>query len=105
MVWGTERWVISAVPGFESVVSEGPDAGKSISDIRPGQFPLLVKFIDAVKDLSIQVHPDDALAHKRHGCNGKTEMWYLLDADKRVIMKDAPTDRVLRYLENKLTKN
>ena len=82
MVWGTERWVISAVPGLESVVSEGPDAGKSISDLRPGQFPLLIKFIEAAKDLSIQVHPDDALANKRHGCSGKTEMWYITGADK-----------------------
>lgn len=81
LVWGTERWVISAVPGNESVIMDGPDAGKSISDIRPGQFPLLVKFIDAEKDLSIQVHPDDTLARERHGCNGKTEMWYVTDAD------------------------
>lgn len=40
MVWGTESWVLSGVPGNESVVAEGPDAGKKISDIWPGQFPL-----------------------------------------------------------------
>lgn len=82
MVWGTESWVLSGVPGNESVVAEGPDAGKKISDIYPGQFPLLIKFIDAHKDLSIQVHPNDDLAAKRHGCKGKTEMWYVIGASE-----------------------
>ena len=72
--------MLSGVPGDESVVSEGPDAGKKISDIYPGQFPLLIKFIDAHDDLSIQVHPDDEVAAKRHGCKGKTEMWYIIGA-------------------------
>ena len=82
MVWGTESWVLSGVPGNESVVTEGPDAGKKITDIWPGQFPLLIKFIDAHKDLSIQVHPDDKLAAKRHNCKGKTEMWYVINASE-----------------------
>ena len=80
LVWGTEDWILSGVPGSESIVVEGPQAGRSITDIWPGEFPLLVKFIDARRDLSIQVHPDDVLARERHGCNGKTEMWYILDA-------------------------
>lgn len=80
LVWGTESWVLSGVPGNESVVVEGPDAGKKITDIFPGQFPLLIKFIDAHDDLSIQVHPDDELALKRHNCKGKTEMWYIISA-------------------------
>ena len=80
LVWGTENWVLSGVPGNESVVTEGPDKGRKITDIYPGQFPLLIKFIDARKDLSIQVHPNDELAQKRHGCKGKTEMWYIIDA-------------------------
>ena len=80
MVWGSESWVLSGVPGNESVVSEGPEKGKKITDIWTGEFPLLIKFIDARRDLSIQVHPDDALAAKRHGCNGKTEMWYVIGA-------------------------
>ena len=45
------------------------------------QFPLLFKYIDAQEDLSVQVHPDDALAMRRYGCNGKSEMWYVIDAD------------------------
>jgi len=81
MVWGTESWVLSGVPGNESVVAEGPEKGKKITEIFPGQFPLLIKFIDARKDLSIQVHPNDELAAARHGCKGKTEMWYVIGAD------------------------
>ena len=72
MVWGTENWVLSGVPGNESVVAEGPEKGKKITEIWPGQFPLLIKFIDAHKDLSIQVHPNDELAAVRHNCKGKT---------------------------------
>lgn len=82
LVWGTESWVLSGVPGNESVVAEGPHAGKKITDIFPGQFPLLIKFIDAHDNLSIQVHPDDALAAKRHNCKGKTEMWYIIGASE-----------------------
>ena len=80
LVWGTESWVLSGVPGDESVVAEGPEAGKKITDIYPGQFPLLIKFIDTKQDLSVQVHPDDKLAMARYGLNGKTEMWYVIGA-------------------------
>ncbi len=82
LVWGSEKWVLSAVPGSESIVSEGPDKGRKITELYPGTFPLLVKFIDAKRDLSIQVHPNDELAARRHNCNGKTEMWYVIRADK-----------------------
>ena len=80
LVWGTENWVLSGVPGSESVVAEGPEAGRTLSEVYGGQFPLLIKFIDAHKDLSIQVHPNDALALERHGCKGKSEMWYVIGA-------------------------
>lgn len=92
-----ESWEISAVPGHESVVSNGPDRGKSLAELirqhrealvgkhvyrRYGDtFPLLVKIIDAKRDLSVQVHPDDALAAKRHNSLGKTEMWYVLHTE------------------------
>ena len=82
LVWGTEYWVVSGVPGNESVISDGPCAGKNITDIYPGQFPLLIKFIDAISEPSIQVHPNDEIAAKRHGCKGKTEMWYVTGAAK-----------------------
>jgi len=93
-----ESWELSGVPGNESVVAEGPLKGRNIADIlkeykgelvgkkvydRTGdEFPLLIKFIDARDDLSIQVHPNDELAAKRHNCAGKTEMWYVVGADK-----------------------
>ena len=92
-----ESWEVSAYPGMESVVAEGPLAGWTLPDLvaaygpelvgtrvhaRCGDhFPLLVKFIDARADLSIQVHPDDAMARRVHGEeNGKTEMWYVMDS-------------------------
>lgn len=90
-----ESWEISNVPGDISIVANGPLTGKTLSDLvneykadflgksnweRFGtNFPLLIKFIDAADDLSIQVHPDDELAQKRHSSFGKTEMWYVMD--------------------------
>lgn len=92
-----ESWELSGVRGNESIVAEGPEAGTTLPSLidRHGaallgkrvyerfgrEFPLLVKFIDARQDLSIQVHPDDKLAQERHGSKGKTEMWYVVDAD------------------------
>ncbi|WP_420576630.1 type I phosphomannose isomerase catalytic subunit [Ekhidna sp.] len=92
-----ETWELSGVPGNVSVITNGPLARKLLSDMvaekkaelvgkavyeRFGNdFPLLIKFIDAAKDLSIQVHPDDELAKKRHNEKGKTEMWYVLQND------------------------
>ena len=66
-----------------SVVQEWGRAllGDAVYEQYGGKLPLLVKFIDAQKDLSIQVHPDDALAKERHGKFGKTEMWYIIDAE------------------------
>ena len=90
-----ESWELSGVPGHESVIESGIYAGKTLPEVlkthaeeimgahvvsRYGtEFPLLIKLIDSADDLSIQVHPDDALAAKRHNCNGKTEMWISLD--------------------------
>ena len=92
-----ESWEISGVKENESVVVSGTDAGMTLSALiardkaallgqsnyeRFGkEFPLLVKFIDARQDLSIQVHPNDRLAWERHQSKGKTEMWYVVDAD------------------------
>ena len=95
LVWGTEDWVISGVPDNESVVAEGPEAGKKITDLYPGQFPLLIKFIDTKQDLSVQVHPDDELAMARYGLNGKTEMWYVIGA--------APGAKLMSGLKEQIT--
>ncbi len=80
LVWGTENWVLSGVKGNETRVAGGPDDGKTLNEVYGGEFPLLIKFIDARQDLSIQVHPNDEIARERHGCKGKTEMWYMIDA-------------------------
>lgn len=92
-----ESWELSGIDGKESVVTNGyladntlPElvevymgdlVGEKVFDRYGNDFPLLVKFIDAQDDLSVQVHPDDKLAALRHGTNGKTEMWYVVDAD------------------------
>ena len=97
-----ESWEISSVPGHESVAIErgiigDVDLGLNLPQLIDkykgllvgdrvykkfgNKFPLLVKFIDSRQDLSVQVHPDDKLAMERHGCMGKTEMWYVLKAD------------------------
>lgn len=93
-----ESWEISAVKGAESIVAEGKLKGKTLTELlayykeklvgkenyqnHGDRFPLLIKFIDAYQDLSIQVHPDNELAGKRHGSFGKNEMWYVVDAQK-----------------------
>lgn len=92
-----ESWEISGVPGKVSVVANGPFQGRKLTELMVlfgpellgrrilnqygMEFPLLLKILDAAEDLSIQVHPDDALAKNRHNSLGKTEMWYILDAD------------------------
>ena len=95
LVWGTENWVLSGVKGNETKVKGGPQDGKTLNEIYGREFPLLIKFIDAKRDLSIQVHPDDETAKKRHGCKGKTEMWYMIDA--------APGAHLLAGLSKEIT--
>lgn len=93
-----ESWELSHVNGYFSIVDNGALKGKSLDDLirlygdkllgvsvmeRFGSvFPLLIKFIDARGDLSIQVHPNDELAMARHNSFGKTEMWYVIRAEK-----------------------
>lgn len=93
-----ESWEVSAYPGMESIVAAGPIAGRSLRDLVEshgrellggevferygGEFPLLVKLLDAQQDLSVQVHPDDAYTRmKRLGRFGKMEAWYVLRSD------------------------
>ncbi len=70
------------------------------------EFPLLIKFIDAKQDLSIQLHPDDALAKKRHNSFGKTEMWYVMQADANANLivgfnQAVDKSKYLKHLEDK----
>jgi len=91
-----ESWEVSAVPGSIGIISNGPLAGRDLVSVineapeailgeavnrqYNGQMPLLVKFIDAKRDLSIQVHPNDEMAKRVHGKMGKSEIWYVIDA-------------------------
>ena len=93
-----ESWELSGVKDDISIVSNGSFSGTSLQELinqKPEEllgkdvfqrfgkeFPILIKFIDAKQDLSIQLHPNDALAKERHNSFGKTEMWYVMDADK-----------------------
>jgi mannose-6-phosphate isomerase len=113
-----ESWELSTVKGDVSVVSHGEWIGKSLMDLinefpneilgtavytRFGmEFPLLFKYLDAREDLSIQVHPNDALAKKRHDSFGKTEMWYIMqaDTDSRIIVGFKENSNAELYLES-----
>jgi len=93
-----ESWELSGVAGSESVIDGGEFDGKTITELCSArkewllgekvynntgtEFPLLIKFIDAASDLSVQVHPNDMLSARRHGKKGKTEMWYVVGADE-----------------------
>ena len=126
-----ESWEISGVEGNETIVAEGEHKGKSLNTLvselkgqlvgeenykRFGnEFPLLIKFIDAQKDLSIQVHPDDETALRQGKPHGKTEMWYCLGSQaspilynglrkqitpeeyKAMVEKDTITDAIASY--------
>ncbi len=106
-----ESWELSGVKGNESVVAEGALKGRNIAELAElykgqllgekvyaatgAEFPLLIKFIDARDDLSIQVHPDDALAAERHnGSKGKTEMWYVVQADSHAHLMSGLTAEI-----------
>lgn len=126
-----ESWEISGVKENETVVSEGPDAGRKLNELVAEQrerlvgkanferfgteFPLLVKFIDARDDLSIQVHPTDEIARRQGRERGKTEMWYLMPSEleatllcglnrqitpdeyKRMVAEKTITEAISRY--------
>ena len=106
LIWGTESWQISGVPGNET-----PCDGQKLNDLvkalkgqlvgeanyqRFGdELPLLIKFIDAHQDLSIQVHPTDEIAHRQGKPRGKTEMWYVMDSQ--------PTAKLYNGLKMQIT--
>ncbi len=121
-----ESWEISDVDGDTSIVKNGNLEGQSLKHllstykedligvqnyrIFENKFPLLIKFIDATENLSIQLHPNDELAAKRHNSFGKTEMWYVMQADEgsNLIVgfnQKVTPELYLEHLENKtLTK-
>ncbi len=116
-----ESWEISDVEGDTSIVSNGFLKGKDLKDLIQEfkgelvgnhiydqfgeKFPLLIKFIDAKEALSIQLHPHDDLAKKRHNSFGKTEMWYVMQADEKAnlivgFQKEVTQEEYLHHLEN-----
>ena len=116
-----ESWELSTVEGDVSIVSNGELKGKTLMELivetpnellgtkvheRFGkQFPLLFKYLDAREDLSIQVHPNDKLAKERHNSFGKTEMWYVMqaDADSRIIVgfkENSSKEEYLKHLKD-----
>jgi len=120
-----ESWELSSVGGHISEVANGYLAGNNLQELievymgdlvgdkvykKFGiEFPLLIKFIDANDDLSIQVHPNDELSKKRHNAYGKTEMWYVVDAEEGALINSGfnqpvTREKYLEHLENgKLT--
>ena len=130
-LWGSETWVLSGVEDNETIVAEGSEKGKSLNQLVREQreklvgkdnyerfgdeFPLLIKFIDAQRDLSIQVHPTDEIAHRHGKHRGKTEMWYCLACEpgaqlysglkkkitpetyKEMVENDTITEALARY--------
>lgn len=116
-----ESWELSAVDGHVSVIANGFLKGNDLQELIEiymgdlvgervyeqfgTEFPLLIKFIDAVDDLSIQVHPNDELSKLRHNAYGKTEMWYVLHAEEGAKLNSGfnqPVDRekYKEFLEN-----
>lgn len=117
-----ESWEISGVPGDISIVANGNFKGWNLEELISQypievlgediykrfdkQFPLLFKFLDAKEDLSIQLHPNDKLARKRHNSFGKTELWYIMQADEgaRVVVdfkKGVTQEDYLNHLKTK----
>jgi len=117
-----EAWILSGIENEETPVCNGFLEENTINELIEiymaelvgeknfetfgNEFPLLYKVIDANDDLSIQVHPNDELALERHDCNGKSEMWYIIDAEKdaEIILgfnQDMNQPKFLKSLENK----
>ena len=116
-----ESWEISGVKGNETIVSEGEFKGKKLNELvdelkgklvgeanykRFGNdFPLLIKFIDARQELSIQVHPTDELAQKRGKLRGKTEMWYIMDSDENAKLRAGMKEKITPEQYKQMVEN
>lgn len=117
-----ESWEVSDVEGNTSIVTNGELKGKNLKELIElyksdlvgeqifknfgNKFPLLIKYIDAKEALSIQLHPNNKLAQERHNSFGKTEMWYVMQADDKAnlivgFQKDSDKEEYVQHLENK----
>lgn len=104
-----EAWMLSCFKGFESTVADGEYKGMNLTEVMEKEgrgilgknaesfedFPILIKFIDAMDDLSVQVHPDDEYAQQYNGGYGKTECWYIMDCE--------PGARIIYGFKDKIT--
>jgi mannose-6-phosphate isomerase len=119
-----ESWEISTIPQQVSIVSNGKWKGRSLIELikeyqgkltgesiyqeHKENLPLLFKFIDTKDHCSVQVHPNDEIAKKKHSCNGKTEIWYVIDAEPDAVLisgfskKITPEEFQVRIKENTL---
>ena len=113
-----ESWEISGIKNDISVVENGDLKGKTLNELLQtykadllgkknyekfgGEFPLLIKFIDTRTELSVQLHPDDEIAKKKHDSFGKTEMWYIMQADEgaEIIVGFKKSISEAEYLEH-----
>ena len=108
LIWGTESWQISGIAGNETIaIGDGRSLNQLVLELKDAlvgkdnyerfgdEFPLLIKFINAHRDLSIQVHPDDETARRHGKPHGKTEMWYVMDSQ--------PTAKLYNGLKMQLT--
>lgn len=116
-----ESWEISGLKGETSIVSNGAFQGRALTELLKeygsalvgkrifekygNEFPLLIKFIDAKSELSVQLHPGDEIARKQHDSFGKTEMWYIVEADEGAEInigfeKNISKEEYLDHLEN-----
>ncbi|HLP72702.1 MAG TPA: type I phosphomannose isomerase catalytic subunit [Bacteroidales bacterium] len=116
-----ESWEISAVTGDISVVTNGFLAGNSLEELIEvymgditgdsvyekfgNEFPLLIKFIEAGQDLSVQVHPGNEIARKKHNAYGKTEMWYILESKKGALIYTGFREGVTKEMYQKAVED
>lgn len=116
-----ESWEISGVKDHQTIVSEGEYAGRALNEVVEelkgkligesnyeqfgNEFPLLIKFIDARQDLSIQVHPTDEIAKKQGKSRGKTEMWYIMDSDKDAHLRSGLKKKITPAEYKRMVEN
>ena len=116
-----ESWEISGVKDNETIVRDGEFKGRPLNDVvsqlkgklvgeanytRFGnEFPLLIKFIDARDQLSIQVHPTDEIAHRQGKSRGKTEMWYIMDSDKDAKLRSGLKQQITPEQYKEMVEN
>lgn len=106
-VWGWEKWILSCHPEGNSIVQNGIYSGEKLSEVLNcnSEFPILIKIINAQETLSVQVHPGDDYAQLHENSKGKTECWYILEAEDGAtiisgIMQGLDRKSLEQYIES-----